>query len=76
MKQQTADTAEMLIRHQIERMQFEYKNLYKLDSSRISLLMTNLLNLYAELSMLYTKMLIEEVEENVAEKIARRDKAE
>lgn len=76
MKQQTVDTAEMLIRHQIERMQFEYKNLYKLDSSRISLLMTNLLNLYAELSMLYTKMLVEEVEENVAEKIARRDKAE
>ena len=75
MKQQTVDTAEMLIRHQIERMQFEYKNLYKLDSSRISLLMTNLLNLYAELSMLYTKMLVEEVEENVAEKIARRDKA-
>ena len=49
MQKQMKDEAEMLIRHQIELLQHEYKRLDDLNSSEISRLLTRTINFYVEM---------------------------
>ena len=65
MKKQTLDIAEMLIRHQNERMEKEHEDFRNLNANRIAALMTSVLNFYSELSALHTQALIEELENDV-----------
>ena len=67
MKKQMKDEAEMLIRHQIELLQHEYKRLDVLNSSEISRLLTRTINFYVEMQGIGRALARAEVFDNVAE---------
>lgn len=68
MKKTASITADLLIKHQIERLQIERVSAGEnITANRIAMLMTNVLNFYSELSALHTQALIEELTANVAE---------
>lgn len=67
MKKTASITADLLIKHQIERLQIERVSAGEnITANRIAMLMTNVLNFYSELSALHTAMLVEELTANVA----------
>ena len=66
MKKTASITADLLIKHQIERLQIERVSAGEnITANRIAMLMTNVLNFYSELSALHTQALIEELTNDV-----------
>ena len=66
MKKTASITADLLIKHQIERLQIERVSAGEnITANRIAMLMTNVLNFYSELSALHTQALIEELANDV-----------
>ena len=68
MKKTASITADLLIKHQIERLQIERLRVSageNITANRIAMLMTNVLNFYSELSALHTQALIEELANDV-----------
>lgn len=66
MKKTASITADLLIKHQIERLQIERVSAGEnITANRIAVLMTSVLNFYSELSALHTQALIEELANDV-----------